>query len=267
MDGSSDSMAKKPLIISRYVGGTPRELAKKLGGLVAMADPQAAKFSPFIINWGSSLAIRCKPNSKVLNKPLAVAWSSDKLLTFQKVAGHAKTVDWTVEPEKAVQWLLDGSSVVCRKVTRGSAGEGIEIVKWEDFKKAGKRPIDLPKCPLYTRYFPKSQEVRVHVAGNEVIHYAAKLRRREGIDEPADPWIRTHDRGWVFATQGVVPNKEAEQIAITALGRLGLDFGAVDIAIGKLGVALLEVNSAPGLEGATLDKYVKYFSKEMRANG
>ncbi len=97
------------------------------------------------------------------------------------------------------------------------------------------------------------------MAGNEVIHYAAKLRRREGVDEPADPWIRTHDRGWVYATQGVVPNEEAQTLAVSALGRLGLDFGAVDIAIGKLGVAVLEVNSAPGLEGTTLEKYVNYF--------
>ena len=256
-------MARKILLISRYVGGTPLQLARALDGIVAMANPKVFKFSPFIINWGSSMAIRCKPNTKVLNKPLAVAWSSDKLLTFQKLAGHAKTVDWTTHPDKAAEWLIDGSSVVCRKLTKGSAGAGIEIVKWEDYKKNGKRAVDLPQCPLYTRYFPKSQEVRVHVAGNKVIHYAAKLRRRDGVDGPADPWIRTHERGWVYATQDIVPNKEAEDIAVAALGRLGLDFGAADIAIGKLGVALLEVNSAPGLEGTTLEKYASYFKQEL----
>lgn len=257
-------MSSRALIVSRYVGGTPRELARGLGCKIAIANAKKPKFSSLIINWGSTEAIRHKQSAKVLNPPNKVALSSDKLATFRELAsGKVNTVDWTTEPEKARQWLDDGSSIVCRHLTRASAGEGIELVKWEDYKASGKKSVSIPQCPLYTRYFPKKQEVRVHVANNEVIHYAAKLRRRDGVDGPADPWIRTHERGWIFATQDIEENKDAKDLAVAALGRLGLHFGAVDIAIGKRGVACLEVNSAPGLEGVTIQKYIDYFKREL----
>ena len=41
---------------------------------------------------------------------------------------------------------------------------------------------------------------------------------------------------------------------------LGLDFGAVDLLLtSDLRVMVLEVNSAPGLSGSTLSKYVEAF--------
>jgi D-alanine-D-alanine ligase-like ATP-grasp enzyme len=48
--------------------------------------------------------------------------------------------------------------------------------------------------------------------------------------------------------------------SISAVNTLGLDFGAVDLIVAKDGrVYVLEVNTAPGIEGITLEKYVKAF--------
>ena len=55
---------------------------------------------------------------------------------------------------------------------------------------------------------------------------------------------------------------EAKTQAQNAVEALGLDFGAVDIILGKNGIwYVLEVNTACGLEGTTLEKYCEQFRK------
>lgn len=248
------------LVVSRYIGGTPRDIARALHCKISLANDRKKRTNGLIINWGSTARILLSRNSqRVLNPPLAVEVSSNKLRTFEVLTNEKiPSIAWTTDQKKALEWLDEGSSIVCRKVLRGSSGRGIEIVKWLDWKAQGKPKVKLPNAPLYTKYFPKNQEVRVHVGGDSVIHYSQKKHK---TGESPDTWIRSHDNGWIFATEGITENEQAKDIAIRAVDRLGLDFGAVDIAIGKLGVAILEVNSAPGLEGTSLDKYVSFFEQ------
>ena len=48
-------------------------------------------------------------------------------------------------------------------------------------------------------------------------------------------------------------------MALNAIEDLQLDFGAVDVVVSGYsgGAFVLEVNSAPGLEGTTVQKYVE----------
>ena len=51
-------------------------------------------------------------------------------------------------------------------------------------------------------------------------------------------------------------------MAIETLESMGLDFGAVDLGVKRNGECfVIEVNSAPGLEGTTLEKYRDIISR------
>jgi glutathione synthase/RimK-type ligase-like ATP-grasp enzyme len=97
----------------------------------------------------------------------------------------------------------------------------------------------------------------------QVIDYQEKLKKR-GFEE-RDAWIRNHDKGYVFARDGITVPEVVRQLAVKAVGTLGLDFGAVDIGYREkeqLGY-VFEVNTAPGLEGHTIESYVNGFKKEL----
>ena len=61
----------------------------------------------------------------------------------------------------------------------------------------------------------------------------------------------------------MTPDPVRDTIAVNAVKALGLDFGAVDIIYNEKEnqYYVLEVNTAPGLEGTTLIKYAERFSK------
>lgn len=80
-----------------------------------------------------------------------------------------------------------------------------------------------------------------------------------------DRIIRSNKRGWKFkavAAKNVPASiKSASLAAVTALG---LDFGAVDLVLDLEGNPyILEVNSAPGLEGTAFEKWSKALEKKL----
>jgi D-alanine-D-alanine ligase-like ATP-grasp enzyme len=69
--------------------------------------------------------------------------------------------------------------------------------------------------------------------------------------------VRNHAGGFIYSHQNIeVPHDVIEQ-ALFAYYETGLDFGAVDVIWNEReGKAyVLEINTAPGLEGTTLTKY------------
>jgi glutathione synthase/RimK-type ligase-like ATP-grasp enzyme len=96
--------------------------------------------------------------------------------------------------------------------------------------------------------------------GGEVI-FTQRKARKTSVEEPN--WaVRNLAGGFVYvaAEAGEGP---PDELAIKAVAALGLDFGAVDVILGRDGqFYVLEVNTACGLEERTADKYVEAF-KEM----
>jgi len=116
--------------------------------------------------------------------------------------------------------------------------------------------LELPKAPLYVLYKKKRSEYRVHVFNGQVIDVSEK-RKRRGIDRD-DGYIRNLANGWVFCRDGIVEPADLRDLAIRAVQALGLNFGACDIIWNEREnkCYVLEVNTAPGLEGTTLQRYV-----------
>lgn len=128
----------------------------------------------------------------------------------------------------------------------GSGGAGIVVLRKGD-------PV--PDAPLYVQYIPKLIEYRVHVFRDKVIFCQQKKRLREAEQTKDEKLIRNHDNGWVFCPVDVATlSEDTKNVAVVTVRNLGLDFGAVDLLLGKrdsLAYAL-EVNTAPGLESPGL---------------
>jgi glutathione synthase/RimK-type ligase-like ATP-grasp enzyme len=221
-----------------------KALATALGGKVLKKEGSKFVKRPgdVIINWGDSAA----GNLSCLNLGGNVATASNKLRAFEKFREAGVSIPEFATSKEGVKW--GGVTVVRHKLT-GHSGEGIEIAD------AG----NLPSAPLYVQYIPKKAEYRVHVVGERVVLVQRKARNPE-CDNPN--WkVRNHDNGFIFVRNGVdAPSSVLEQ-ASRAVAALGLDFGAVDIIWNEKSkkAFVLEVNTAPGLEGSTIDDYAQGF--------
>jgi hypothetical protein len=139
--------------------------------------------------------------------------------------------------------------VVARTLTNSSEGQGIVI-----FEK-GETP---PPAPLYVEYIPKKKEYRVHVFNNAVIDIAEK-RKKRGYDGERESLVRNTANGYVFCRTDVVEPSDLRTCALRAVASLGRSYGAADVIWNeKLNKCfVLEVNSRPGMEGTTVEKYAE----------
>ena len=209
-----------------------------------------------LINWGASDIKRPYGEPlEVLNSPVAVKRAANKLETFRVLSEDAFTniPAFTTDINEAQLWLEQKHAVVCRTVLNGYGGAGIVIAERED---------QLVKAPLYTRYIKKKNEFRVHVVDGKAIHIQRKARRKDVPDEQVNWKICNHANGFIFQMENVNLPELGLLEAEAAVDDLGLHFGAVDLVEGIDGkFYVLEVNTAPGIEGTTLQKYVAAFQE------
>jgi glutathione synthase/RimK-type ligase-like ATP-grasp enzyme len=207
------------------------------------------KARSLIINYGSNARPAWPVVGKWLNDPSNCASAGNKLRAFEafKAAGVA-IPDFTTDSRVATQWISDGAVVVVRTILNGHSGRGIVLAD---------TAAKLVNAPLYVKYKKKRKEFRVHVFQGKVIDTAEKRKRR--VDNPPafDGYVRNLANGWVFCRDGVVKPADLDGIAVAACTALGLDFGAVDVIWNEHEnkCYVLEVNTAPGLEGTTLTNY------------
>lgn len=234
-----------------------RELSRALG--VKRVLVTRTTFRPRrgdkVINWGA--AKQLFSDDHYINLPCAVALAQDKLTTYAILKDAGVPIpEYTQEMRVAYDWLEEGRTVVARKLLRATKGRGIVLVE----------PLHsdlLPTAPLYTVYEKKRDEYRIHVAGGRVIDVQHK--RRERTFEGRNNQIRNRANGWVFCRHDIAAPPECVlRAAIDAVHALGLSFGAADIGYNMHydKACVYEVNTAPGLEGTTLQRYTDYF-KEM----
>jgi glutathione synthase/RimK-type ligase-like ATP-grasp enzyme len=172
---------------------------------------------------------------------------TDKLTQMERFReGGVATPEYTRDVAVARSWLPEGP-VMCRTVLLGSQGRGIVVAENEEA---------LVAAPLYTKYFKKKKEFRVHVFNGEVIDVQEK-RKKEGYDGQRDTRIRNLSNGYVFCRNGITEPDGLRELAKAACAALGYSLGAVDIAYNEhlKKCVVLEVNANPGMEGTTLENY------------
>lgn len=209
------------------------------------------------INWGSSRTINTGPN-RVINRPEQVTIAGNKLETFRalKDKDGIRIPNFTTDRSESARWCTEGAIVVCRTKLSGHSGDGIILAT---------KTEELVDAPLYVQYVKKQKEFRVHVAFGEVIDVQEKRKRKE-YDGDTDFQVRNHQTGWVYCREDIQEPNGLQDMALRTVHELGLDFGAVDIIYNakRNECYVLEVNTAPGLEGTTVEKYATKFASELK---
>lgn len=238
-------------------------LAQNLG--VKRIRPQNSTLprskSAVVLNWGNStFDYESYPNLLFINHPVSVGVASNKLKFFEAINNHddyetpVTIPDWTTSQSVAQEWLEEGNDVVVRHKLQGHSADGLELVRANESNL-------VPIAPLYTKYFKKKDEYRVHVYKGVPFDIQRKASRLEGT--PANYQIRNYANGFVYKRNNISPPQEVISQAINAVYAIGLDFGAVDVCWNKsLKKAMVfEVNTACGLTGTTFQRYYHIFSQ------
>ena len=240
-----------------------KAIAEAMGMKQIKLEGSKFKGSPdkLVINWGSSSVSEEVQKCKVMNKPKAVAIAANKLKFFQQVEGLVTIPDFTTDPEVAKSWSEAGSIVVGRKKLNGHSGEGLYIIEVGDWDKYGG-----VKFPLYTKYVPKKDEFRVHVVGKKVIDVRRKALKAGYAKEHVNWKVRNLAEGFIFAKEGFETPQDVLDQSIAAVLACGLDFGAVDVVWNNFRkeAYVLEINTACGLEGSTVDNYASAFKEFLQ---
>jgi len=237
-------------------------LADALGGRVLRLEGSSfrPRMNDLIINWGNTDEQRTATIGIGLNPPASIRAASNKLFFFQRMAEEDETDYITPDFWTAADAIPeDAFPIVCRTVLAGHSGEGIVIADTR---------ADLVRAPLYVRYVKKQSEFRIHVGmsnSEPVIISEQKKVKRADVEE-VDFRIRNHAGGFIFQRNGIEVPEPVREAAKVALSRSGLDFGAVDVIYNNRQnrAYVLEINTAPGLEGTTVDDYVTFFRGYVR---
>lgn len=210
------------------------------------------------VKWGCFNMDPTDYGGPILNRE-AGRTSLNKLECFLALSNaNIPIPEYTTSLATAQGWFAAGCRRVYeRHVLSGSEGDGINVV--EDVNL-------LTQAPLYTKGMRGiRREYRIHVFKSGPINrvFIQQKKRRAGFEgnENYGNTVRNLAHGWVFAHLELVqPRRETIEAAIAATTALGLDFGAVDMIEMddvQSGSVVLEINCAPGLQGATCSFYAE----------
>lgn len=228
-------------------------LRDSLGAIRAYPDGNyRPRRDDIVINWGNTEQPQWLGQGYrlFLNKPQQVLNASDKVrtLTVLRDAG-LPTIPFTTDRQEAMR---DFDRPIVRTLSRGSRGRGLIIPS---------EAQNWPSARLYTNLVPNHGEYRLHVVRGEIIAYTKKRRRRDYPPQSEhEDIIRTHENGWIFTRGNLRRLERIETLALNTVEALGLDFCAVDIIKDdNRRVHVLEVNSAAGITGSTVEDYTRAF--------
>lgn len=207
-----------------------------------------------VINWGNTTPNEEISKCRILNNPDTIRNVSNKKKFFElmNTDGGPRLPEWSTDSGVVLSKVKDGEMWLARTTLSGHSGEGIVVMEDED---------EFVEAPLYTKYVKKKNEYRIHVSNNGVFDIQRKAKRNDA-DEGVDWRIRNHANGFIYmrGDSNETPEDVINQ-AEKSFSLSGLDFGAVDVIWNEYRqeAYVLEINSAPGLTGTTLENYINMF--------
>jgi hypothetical protein len=192
-------------------------------------------------------------NSKPNRNNLKYGDCKDKIYQYKWFQEkQIPALDFTTSQNEAKEWA-SSVPVFCRLLTKASEGKGIVICE---------TPESIVPAPVYTKYKKKKKEFRVHVFKDTVVHVLEK-RKKTGFEGQRETKIRNLANGYVFCSDNVVEPVGLRDLALRASKVTQSHFRGVDIGYNekKNELFVIEVNSAPGIDGTNVDRYVKVITE------
>lgn len=242
-----------------YIKGSAgaKALAQSLG--IKRIKLQNSKFKPsakkIVINWGNSKVPQHFDKCKgVLN--FSVGNVSNKLAFFNRIRDETYCPTFYTNREDAANALNGKNAIVCRTLLNSHSGKGIVIAKTKE---------ELVDAKLYVLYVPKKEEYRVHVFEGVAFHTQRKGRKKDIPDDKVNWQVRNNANGFCYMTEGIDVPDTVLEAAEDAVSKCGLTFGAVDVIWNDKQQLpyVLEINTAPGLFGRTLEAYTKRITEYL----
>ena len=211
----------------------------------------------------NKLGYKVLRTQKVSTKRLSYKYghSVDKLTQYQWFKDQGlSALEFTQDYNTAFQWFNEEKTIVGRTLLNSSCGKGIII--WDG--KTDDQFDDSRCCKVYTVYKKKKREFRVHVFKDTVISVVEKRKKKDWADQ-RDTKVRNLANGYIFCQE--VTNEPAglRELALKAAKVSPSDFRGVDIGYNEKNddLFIIEVNSAPGITGTNIVKYVQGITQNV----
>lgn len=250
------------------VSNSAKLLARALEAKMYRPGRTRIRENDFCINWGASNLNLPFTFNTVLNIPMAVNRAINKQKFYEILKRtNIPTCETTIDINQAKQWVRDGHTVIGRNLAAGSQGRGITVYL------SGSDPAHLQQHKFYTKYFKHTYEMRIHCFKNGNLYLQRKAKVNDWEEHyghnPTAKYIKTHDNGYVYVIGNLNPRlinlTSSQNYCLRALEALGLDFGAFDVLIKQDGsCCILECNTAPGIEGTTVNVYKNYIKQILQ---
>ncbi len=220
----------------RYRGGTLRDL-----------DVIIPRIMPGMSSYGAAIVRQFEMAGQYTTaKSIAITRSRDKLRSMQLLNKEGVGIPKTVFSREtdAVDDLIDHIGVpIVIKLASGTQGNGVVLA---ETKKAAKSVIQAfyvnDTSFLMQEYIEEANgsDIRAFVVGNQVV----ASMKRQSLDDDFRSNIHQGGTG-----TSVTLTDEEKRIALKAASAMGLQICGVDMIQSNRGPLVMEVNSAPGLEG------------------
>jgi len=234
-------------------------------GIRRILPPETSKFqgdaTKAVINWGNSKLSDEIKKCRIVNTPTAVGRCTNKLEFFQMIDGTARIPEFTSNVSVAEGWEAEDQMTVGR--TQLSSYSGADIVFLRDDLQAWY------SAKLFTKYVKKKHEFRVHFGFGAMFDVQKKVLPSNIDKTTVDFRVRNHRNGFIFQRNDIETPADVIEQATLAFKKSNLHFGAVDVIWNETqGKAyVLEINTAPGIEGTTAENYIKMFKTGLEMTG
>lgn len=189
---------------------------------------------------------------KVLNYGCGV----DKLTQYKYFKeNNIPAVEFTESLEKALEWSLQGHTVMARTKTKGQTGSGIFVCLPQVEAFTFTEPVK-----VFTKYISHKREFRVNLFKGGLVNVREKKKKISF--KGGDFHIRNLANGYTTAKCYSYPNQIVD-IARQASLCSSSDFIGVDIGYNELKdfAFVIEVNSGPSIEGSSVQDFVEVIKK------
>lgn len=207
------------------------------------------RIKPSLTFYGCALVRQFQTMGKVcLNDASAIGNSRDKLKSLQILASKfipmpATTFATSTKETKNLIDLVGGAPLII-KLLEGTQGKGVMLIESNSGAESVIGAFNSANANILVQEFiseSRGEDIRCFVVNNKVV---GSMKRRS---TKRDEFRANFHLGGVV--EAVKISSTERKIAVAAARILGLQVAGVDIIRSKKGPLVLEVNSAPGLEG------------------